>query len=256
MTKTPCCFIPEANVWCKQMTKYNPQLKSCTDSAYNSFVTSTTKMTNRTRRLASYRSEGAGDLAKHTKIWEAGRATSAAPSFFDPAKIGPFGETFLDGGAGANNPINELWNEAKNVWSSESLEAQLRCLISVGTGVPEVTGFGDYPHEMAAAIAAIATDTQRTAQEFHKRNSALDQDSTRVYFRFNVPSGLGKVGLEETKKKDLIATITRDYLAEDQQVLNQLRACTKLLQAKNGVSVRSTLLLSQQHDVDSHVEFS
>ena len=50
-----------------------------------------------------------------TRIWEAARATSAASSFFDPIKIGQFGEEFVDGAVGANNPVAQLWNEAKIV---------------------------------------------------------------------------------------------------------------------------------------------
>jgi patatin-like phospholipase/acyl hydrolase len=37
------------------------------------------------------------------KLWQACRATSAAPHFFQPLKVGEF--TFLDGGLQANNPL-------------------------------------------------------------------------------------------------------------------------------------------------------
>jgi predicted acylesterase/phospholipase RssA len=48
-------------------------------------------------------------------IWEAGRATSAAPNFFKQIKIGRPGleEAFVDGGMGNNNPISSLLLEAK-----------------------------------------------------------------------------------------------------------------------------------------------
>ena len=37
------------------------------------------------------------------KIWEAARATSAAPTYFKPITVGNY--TLLDGGLGANNPL-------------------------------------------------------------------------------------------------------------------------------------------------------
>jgi len=37
------------------------------------------------------------------KVWEAARATSAAPTYFPPMKVGKY--TFVDGGLQANNPL-------------------------------------------------------------------------------------------------------------------------------------------------------
>ena len=42
------------------------------------------------------------DLAK-IKLWEAARATSAAPGYFKPMQVGKF--KFVDGGLEANNPL-------------------------------------------------------------------------------------------------------------------------------------------------------
>ena len=76
----------------------------------------TSKETGDTVRLTSYRSpRGRERLLRTTKIWEAGRATSAASSFFDPITIGNFEESFVDGATGANNPVYEVWNEAQDI---------------------------------------------------------------------------------------------------------------------------------------------
>jgi patatin-like phospholipase/acyl hydrolase len=37
------------------------------------------------------------------KIWQAARATSAAPMYFEPLQVN--GNTFMDGGLQANNPL-------------------------------------------------------------------------------------------------------------------------------------------------------
>ncbi|RXG41909.1 hypothetical protein VDGE_30597 [Verticillium dahliae] len=56
-------------------------------------------------------------------------------SFFDPADFGLFNERFIDSTLGANNPVAALWAQAKDVWG-DSLQGGLRCLVSIGTGVP------------------------------------------------------------------------------------------------------------------------
>ena len=33
--------------------------------------------------------------------------------FFDPTAIGEFGEVLVDGATGADNPMGEMWNDAK-----------------------------------------------------------------------------------------------------------------------------------------------
>ncbi|KAJ5588159.1 hypothetical protein N7537_010837 [Penicillium hordei] len=199
------------------------------DAKCKVFVCSTTKETSLLRRLATYPSRGTGDLTSYTKIWEAARATSAASSFFEPVAIGPYGEKFLDGGTGANNPVSELWKEASDVWSEADLESQLRCLVSVGTGVPKPKAFGDYPHQIVNALIRMATDTQRIADAFHEEHASLDDQ--RRYFRFNVDRGLEEVGLQESSKKNVIAAATRSYLAT-QIVQSNLRICGELLKTR------------------------
>ena len=69
-------------------------------------------------------------------VWEAGRATSAAATFFDPIPIGPYGEEFIDGATECNNPIEKLMEEARHVWGS--IDDCLDCIVSIGTGQPPV----------------------------------------------------------------------------------------------------------------------
>lgn len=53
-------------------------------------------------------------LLNIAKTWEAARATSAASSFFNSIYIGD--EGFVDDASGANNPIDEVWSEARDIW--------------------------------------------------------------------------------------------------------------------------------------------
>ncbi|KAL6826712.1 ankyrin repeat-containing domain protein [Trichoderma sp. SZMC 28015] len=62
------------------------------------------------------------------KIWEAGRATSAAPTFFKPIVIGDY--SYSDGATIANNPSHHAIMEAGRIWALTDID----CIISLGTG--------------------------------------------------------------------------------------------------------------------------
>ena len=171
----------------------------------------TSSETGDTVRLTSYRSPlGRERLLRTTKIWEAGRATSAASSFFDPITISDFEESFIDGATGANNPVYEVWNEAQDIWPSSSLEDKIKCLVSIGTGVPSLTQFKDDLIGIGQSLLAIATETEKTAERFSRDKSRPD-DKGR-YYRFNVLRGLEGIGLEDSKRKNAIIAATDRYI--------------------------------------------
>ncbi|KAK4031668.1 hypothetical protein C8A01DRAFT_51327 [Parachaetomium inaequale] len=193
------------------------------DSACKVFVCATSKQTGDTVCLASYRSPRSdnSDLLNSTTIWQACRATSAATTFFDPIVIGPFDEEFVDGALGANNPVYTLWNQAQDVWGGQ-LRGSLKCLVSIGTGVPSLQPVRDDVIGIWATLKDLATETEKTAQQFHRDKSDLDDEGR--YYRFNVDHGLEEIGLEESKKKTEIAAATRRYV-ESQAVFKQMKAC-------------------------------
>jgi predicted acylesterase/phospholipase RssA len=67
------------------------------------------------------------------------RATSAAPTYFDPARLPPFdGEAahaLVDGGVFANNPVVSAYAEALDLWQDD---VEIR-VVSIGTGKPPQT---------------------------------------------------------------------------------------------------------------------
>jgi predicted acylesterase/phospholipase RssA len=77
------------------------------------------------------------DPTLDVKMAVAARATSAAPTYFDPAPLAPFpGETrphaLVDGGVFANNPAVSAYAEALDLWGDD-VEIQV---VSIGTGQP------------------------------------------------------------------------------------------------------------------------
>ena len=141
-------------------------------------------------------------------IWEAGRATSAAATFFNPISIGPYGEQFIDGATESNNPIERLLEEARRVW--KDIDGRMGCIVSIGTGQSPSTPWGDNTLKVVGTLKALATETEKTENRF--RVSHEGRKWKNLYFRFNVERGLEKIGLEEHNKKAELATATRIYL--------------------------------------------
>jgi hypothetical protein len=177
-----------------------------------------------TVKLRSYRNHWrTNDLLRVTKLWEAGRATSAASTFFEPIEIGPFGERFVDGATGSNNPIRELWAEAGDVWRDECpLQDNIHCLVSIGTGVPAIHAFGSSLSQLAHTLKELATETEKTAATFEQEQRQLVNDFR--YFRFNVTKGLENVGLAEIGKRNVVAAATGFYLSFE-EVSRQMQRC-------------------------------
>ncbi|KAM7184541.1 hypothetical protein V8F20_012187 [Naviculisporaceae sp. PSN 640] len=189
------------------------------------FVCSVLQETSQPVLLRSYAAPG-GLLSSHldVKIWEACRATSAATSFFDPIEIGPFGQKFSDGATGWNNPVRQVYSEARRIWPN----SQIQCLVSIGTGKHRIRAFGDDLKEVARTLVRMATETELTAEEFFLDHEDLGLKD--AYFRFNVPHGLEEVGLQEYSAVPTIASATMTYL-ESPETSESISQCVERLQA-------------------------
>ncbi|KFY53432.1 hypothetical protein V496_07587 [Pseudogymnoascus sp. VKM F-4515 (FW-2607)] len=150
-------------------------------------------------------------------IWEAARATSAAPIFFKRILIGDAGlqEEFVDAALGCNNPVRYLVEEATKEFG---LQRQVNCIVSIGTGKPMVAGFkapGIFqrvlPLELVKVLASIATDTEDEASRMKSRF----QNCPGLYHRLNVERGLQGISLDEWDRLGEIKSHTMAYLNDD-----------------------------------------
>jgi len=147
-------------------------------------------------------------------IWEAGRATSAAPTFFKRICIGDPGlqEEFIDAAMGCNNPVRYLIEEAEREFGPMR---NVSCIVSIGTGKPKVAGFEApglfqraLPLDFIKVLASMATDSEAEALAMKARY----QNCPGLYHRLNVERGLEEVSLEEWKKLGEVKTHTIMYL--------------------------------------------
>ena len=130
------------------------------------------------------------------RMWEAARASSAAPGYFSEFKLGE--HIHQDGGLFVNNPCAVAIHEARSIWPG----AKLLSVVSVGTGRCQ-------PQDVAASVIDGANPTTTSWKQ--KLNKVIDSatDTERVhtvlhdllppkvYYRFN--PYLSEIhGLDET----------------------------------------------------------
>lgn len=163
-------------------------------------------------------------------IWEASRATSAAPTYFDPISIGDEGEQekFVDGGLGYNNPIEQVLEEARYNFPRR----KVACVVSIGTGIARAIKFPDSPKtsplNLINALKVMATDSDTTAERVQRQF----RDLKETYFRFNVDRGLDDIKLEEWQHLGDVRTYTTGYLEQEEISSNIDKIVVALLASK------------------------
>jgi patatin-like phospholipase/acyl hydrolase len=175
-------------------------------------------ISKRPRLFRTYLTQNPGYDA--LKIWEAARATSAAPRFFEQITIGDPGlqEQFMDGGMGCNNPVRILVEEAGQEFDCED---KVACIISIGTGIPKVIavdkpGFFQkvFPSQLIKALADITTSSESEAAAMEERYRSCPG----LYHRLNVDRGLEEISLEEWEKLGDVKTHTEAYINDNPDV--------------------------------------
>lgn len=160
----------------------------------------------------------AKDRSPNCKIWEAARATCAAPRFFQSIFIEENGidEEFVDAGLGCNNPIKQLISEAKSEFAQTRPVA---CILSIGAGIPKAFGFTRpksltekvAPMSLVNVLKGMATSTEKEAAEMEKKFANVPG----VYNRINVGRDIGDIGLEELEELGQVKSHTRAYPRND-----------------------------------------
>jgi len=157
-----------------------------------------------------FRTYESGETHSACKIWEAARATSAAPTFFKRIEIGR-AQPFIDGGVGRNNPSWVVLDEANTLFGARSIG----CLVSIGTGQIETVGIRKpgffqqiIPTDVIDALKAITTDCEDT----HERMLRLFAQLPMTYFRLNVEQGMQGIKLSEWERLGKLEAHTSQYL--------------------------------------------
>jgi predicted acylesterase/phospholipase RssA len=171
------------------------------------------------------------------KIWEAARATSAAPTFFKHIEIGR-GQPFIDGGLGRNNPSRVVLDEANALFRAHPIG----CLVSIGTGQAEIISIKKprflqqvVPTNVIEALKGISTDCEATHEDMQR----LFANSPNTYFRLNVEQGMQGIDLSEWDKLAHVEAHTMYYMKRKE-------VDEKLALVVNAIKSPSTQLMIEQ----------
>ena len=169
------------------------------------------------------------DQYSHIDIWEAARATTAAPLYFKPMTItnsDGLPRRFIDGAIGCNNPSERLLEEADLLYGKRR---KLGCVVSLGTG--------DKPQELretasgiqgtlswGLSLALVMKEITVDCEETHARVKKKFENFPHAYFRFNVAGGAVDIKLEDWDKIGLLKERTNAYLQSDdaEKMINNL----------------------------------
>ncbi|VUC38149.1 unnamed protein product [Clonostachys rosea] len=187
------------------------------------------------------------------KIWEAARATSAAPRLFKQICIGSPGRqvAFTDGALGCNNPVQYVLSEAKREFGEQR---RVGCILSIGTGSHRSPGFDMptatqrlLPRDLIHVLARLATDSNETANAMSERFHKVPN----VYHRLNVGEELGRIGLDKCGKLGEIESHTMAYLRSD-VVQRQLEIIVDAILGVSSSPVTFASLADEITSADGH----
>ncbi|PVI00816.1 hypothetical protein DM02DRAFT_592134 [Periconia macrospinosa] len=172
-----------------------------------------------------YRPEG---IQSELKIWEAARATSAAPRLFKPFHHEPSKQIYLDGALCHNNPIKVADREWKLLWPNELCDYP-DIVLSLGTGynphtrrvpvkksVPERLGIVAHGKSLVKLAKDHIQDSLDCEKAWRDYVNLLPSNASASRFnRFNIPlmhdpPPLDDVQKMKTLQQDAINQLSRD----------------------------------------------
>ncbi|EUC57784.1 calcium-independent phospholipase A2-gamma, partial [Rhizoctonia solani AG-3 Rhs1AP] len=155
----------------------------------------------------------ASNTGPNCPIWQTLCATVAHPDLFKSFDIGdpPLNRSFVDAGVGCNNPLAHVLTEVKALYPDRYVSS----ITSIGTGhtrtiqIPNTSLLRHLlPIPAIVAMKAIATDTERVAEDMARRFNSTNG----VYFRLNVDQGMQDVGMDGWEQLSEVLEHTSAYM--------------------------------------------
>ncbi|KAK1636676.1 acyl transferase/acyl hydrolase/lysophospholipase [Colletotrichum phormii] len=199
--------------------------------------------------------KGSSNCAHNVEIWEAARATSAAPTFFDPISIKVEAERdqYVDGAVAYNNPARLVLSEAESYFGPRRT---LGFLLSLGTGLkvsdkevnvvppgqpidrPVVARQGSGALFSRGTIK-IVKHAKASLTDSEPEHQALEErflGTPYAYWRLNLDRGAADIKLNEYQKMGLLRAATERYI-QDFEVSASIDKIASMLYKKEGVNM-------------------
>uniref|UniRef100_A0A673BSY7 PNPLA domain-containing protein n=1 Tax=Sphaeramia orbicularis TaxID=375764 RepID=A0A673BSY7_9TELE len=180
------------------------------------------------------------------QLWQAIRATSAAPGYFQEFTLG--NDLHQDGGLLINNPTALAVHESKCLWPNTPLE----CVVSLGTGRFENAGKNNTTYTSLKTkltnVISSATDTE----EVHAMLDAFLPPDT--YFRFN-PYMSEDISMDENRqeKLNMLQAEGMRYLERNEE---KLKKVARILNREKSSIQRVAEWARLRTDMFSNLSFS
>ncbi|KEZ46452.1 hypothetical protein SAPIO_CDS0780 [Scedosporium apiospermum] len=201
------------------------------------------------------------NLSARWKIWEAARATSAAPTWFERYSHASTGKSYVDGGLNHNNPVYVARQEHQLLWPQSPLDL----LVSLGTGLVEdiedTTPAEEPPPNQGGwirwkkwlgsleliqtAINHISNslNSQRTWAQFEKDNQSERERIIRLNNKLNPPFA----ELHDVHRIQGLEEETRQYWQKDRECKEMLDSLARRLLASSFYFVVNSTASSEHH---------
>ena len=228
---------------CKSLGIRRIQLTEC-----SSFVCATRAQTIHPVLLRSYPTHSVSESDHECFLWEAARATSAAPLFFESIKSRS-GAVFVDGAIEYNNPIARVIREAEEIYH----EQEYGCIVSIGTGRIDSKGFDVKKLEgfdVLRTCVEVSMSSSKQAEKFASEKQGKQLLRQKKYFRFDVEQHQHIIQLDEAKKLDLIDATTEAYLGrtdKEEDLIHCARNLSLIDLKASRQSLPAIIYLNQAH---------
>ncbi|QRV93310.1 patatin-like phospholipase protein [Ceratobasidium sp. AG-Ba] len=220
----------------------DPEAKMFDGSSGCRVAVSACRATNvNNERARHFRTYGLlNDDSSGFKIWEAARATTAAPAYFERVIVGK--DEYVDGGLQVNNPVIAAIIEGRATFGQAR---NIGCTLSIGTGVPPdmalsnnsgVSGAPFNLWNLVETLMSLATNSQLThlqTQELSKMKGFAGD-----YYRFNAKVDFPReddpkfrdkmIGLDDVASLPKFKEMTFKYLGKP-EVQESIKACAEVL---------------------------
>ncbi|KAM3072595.1 hypothetical protein ACMFMG_009388 [Clarireedia jacksonii] len=210
-------------------------------------------------------------------IWEAGRCTSAAPTYFRHITLetGDGLRTYSDGGTIANNPINEAITEACRLWDPSCIEL----IVSLGAGPEKEHTLTNSPADVIGPwiawvaknfilpkkyyfqtqLATYAIQAMTSTERLHHRAEAMVESfqgpvkdtvhrvgRKQLYFRLNPSDPAAQVDLAAYLEMPKLQRIAKEYMERNIIALSYRRMIVAVIRERVLTDKSNQDLLSER----------